>query len=145
MLRALLAAGIRPDIVVGTPEGGNFSPYRRRRAIERLRAAGLHRMADRAEAMRHAIAPRPGGLLAAIDAAPAAGVDFIAHTGPERVVTVGDVWRELPMDKHIVMRHWFVPPQDIPTDRDERIEWLYESWAQIDSRVGENQPIVVGQ
>ncbi|WP_024288548.1 1-acyl-sn-glycerol-3-phosphate acyltransferase [Cellulomonas sp. KRMCY2] len=143
---AALAAGLDGnDALVIFPEGGNFSPHRRRRAIERLRAAGLHRMADRAEAMRHVIAPRPGGLLAAIDAAPDAGVVFIAHTGLERMVTVGDVWRELPMDKRIVMRHWFVPPQEIPTDREERIEWLYEWWARIDAWIGENQPIDVGR
>lgn len=141
---AALAAGLDGnDALVIFPEGGNYSPYRRRRAIERLNAAGLHRMAERAEAMRHVIAPRPGGLLAAIDAAPTAGVVFIAHTGLERMVTVGDVWRELPMDKCIVMRHWYVRPQEIPTDREERIEWLYSWWAQIDEWIEEHRPTVV--
>ena len=50
--------------------------------------------------------PQPGGLLAALDAAPDAGVIFVAHTGLDRMLTVADVWRELPMDKRIVMRFW---------------------------------------
>ena len=56
--------------------------------------------------MRHVLAPQPGGLLAALDAAPDAGVIFVAHTGLDRMLTVADVWRELPMDKRIVMRFW---------------------------------------
>jgi hypothetical protein len=45
--------------------------------------------------MRHVLAPRPGGLLAALDTAPDADVGWVAHTGLERLVTVADVWREL--------------------------------------------------
>ncbi len=77
------------------PEGGNFTPKRRAKAINRLRALGLERMARRAENMRHVLAPKPGGLNAAIDAAPDAGVIFVAHTGLDKMLTVGDVWREL--------------------------------------------------
>lgn len=123
------------DVFVIFPEGGNFTPRRRLRAIERLRSRGLHQMAARAEAMRHVLAPQPGGLLAALDAAPEAGVIFVAHTGLDRMLTVADVWRELPMDKRIVMRFWSVPPKEIPTGRQERIEWLYDWWARIDEWV----------
>ncbi|RYE74523.1 MAG: 1-acyl-sn-glycerol-3-phosphate acyltransferase, partial [Myxococcales bacterium] len=40
------------------PEGGNFTPARRDRQIERLRKLGLHAMAERAETMIHVLAPR---------------------------------------------------------------------------------------
>jgi hypothetical protein len=86
------------------------------------------------------LAPRPGGLLAALEAAPDAGVIFVAHTGLDRMLTVGDIWRELPMDKVITMRFWSVPPEEVPTGRDERIEWLYDWWARIDGWVEENRP-----
>lgn len=136
---AHLATGLDAnDAFVIFPEGGNFTPGRRSRAIDRLHALGLHGMAARAESMRHVLAPRPGGLLAALDAAPDAGVIFVAHTGLDRMLTVADVWRELPMDKRIVMRFWSVPPEEIPTGRDERIEWLYDWWARIDLWIEKN-------
>ena len=90
------------------PEGGNFTAARRDRAIARLRKLGLERMAVRAEEMTHVLAPRPGGVLAALDAAPEADVLMVAHTGLDHLITVSDLWRELPMDKQITMRWWRV-------------------------------------
>ncbi|WP_320067503.1 1-acyl-sn-glycerol-3-phosphate acyltransferase [Micromonospora sp. RTGN7] len=131
-----LATGLDDDdAFVIFPEGGNFTPRRRLRAIARLRSLGLERMALRAERMRHVLAPQPGGLLAALDAAPDAGVIFVAHTGLDRMLTVADVWRELPMDKRIVMRFWSVPPEGIPAGKQERIDWLFDWWARIDEWV----------
>jgi 1-acyl-sn-glycerol-3-phosphate acyltransferase len=138
-----LAVGLdENDAFVIFPEGGNFTPRRRTRAIERLRQRGLDRMAERAERMRNVLAPRPGGLLAAMDAAPDAGVIFVAHTGLDRMLTVGDVWRELPMDKQITMRFWSVPPEEVPEGREKRIEWLYDWWARIDEWIEHNRPEV---
>ena len=59
---AALATGLdEDDALVIFPEGGNFTPRRRERGIERLRKLGLERMAVRAEAMTNVLAPRPGG------------------------------------------------------------------------------------
>ncbi|HEX5596419.1 MAG TPA: 1-acyl-sn-glycerol-3-phosphate acyltransferase [Micromonosporaceae bacterium] len=127
------------DAFVIFPEGGNFTPGRRIRAIDRLRSRGLEEMALRAEAMRHVLAPKPGGVLAALDAAPEAGVIFVAHTGLDRMLTVADVWRELPMDKRIIMRFWSVPPEEVPVGRRERIDWLYDWWARIDEWIEANR------
>jgi 1-acyl-sn-glycerol-3-phosphate acyltransferase len=136
-----MAAGLdSDDALVIFPEGGNFTPRRRLRAISRLRALGFVRMAERAEAMRHVVAPQPGGMLAALEAAPDAGVIFVGHTGLERMVTVADVWRELPLDKHITMRFWSVSPQEVPAGRDARIEWLYGWWERIDAWIEANRP-----
>jgi hypothetical protein len=101
-------------------------------------------MARRAERMTHVLPPRPGGLLAALDAAPEADVVLVAHTGLDHVRTAGDVWRELPMDKRIVMRWWQVPRADIPDDRDGRIEWLFRWWERIDAWIDENRPEDLG-
>jgi 1-acyl-sn-glycerol-3-phosphate acyltransferase len=128
------------DAFVIFPEGGNFTPERRQRGIDRLRKLGLERMARRAEAMTNVLAPRPGGVIAALDAAPDADVVLVAHTGLDHMLTVADVWRELPMDKRIIMRWWQVPHEEIPTGRDERIEWLFGWWERIDAWVAENRP-----
>ncbi|QSB15739.1 1-acyl-sn-glycerol-3-phosphate acyltransferase [Natronosporangium hydrolyticum] len=141
-MAAELAAGLDDnDAMVIFPEGGNFTPRRRVAAIDRLRARGLADAARRAEDLRHVLAPQPGGVLAALDAAPKAGVVFVAHTGLERMVTVADVWRELPMDKRITMKFWSVPPDEVPVDRQARIDWLYDWWRRIDEWVGSHQPV----
>lgn len=120
------------DAFVIFPEGGNFTEHRRRRAIERLRRKGLIDEAEKAERLRHVMAPRPGGVLAALSEAHDADVVFVAHTGVEHMVTVLDVWRELPMDTAIEMRWWQVPAAEVPDGREERIEWLFAWWQRID-------------
>jgi 1-acyl-sn-glycerol-3-phosphate acyltransferase len=136
-----LAAGLDDnDAFVIFPEGGNFTPHRRVRAIAWLRHKGMEEMAERAEAMRNLLPPKPGGLFSAIDAAPDAGVIFVAHTGLDKMVTAGDLWRELPMDKQLVMRFWSVPPEDVPTGEEERVRWLYDWWARIDAWIEEHRP-----
>jgi 1-acyl-sn-glycerol-3-phosphate acyltransferase len=135
-----LATGLDDDdAFVIFPEGGNFTAKRRDRAIARLRKLGLERMAVRAEQMTNVLAPRPGGFLAALDAAPEADVVLVAHTGLDHLLTVGDLWRELPMDKRIVMRWWRVARADIPPDREGRIDWLFGWWEEIDAWIEDNR------
>jgi 1-acyl-sn-glycerol-3-phosphate acyltransferase len=128
------------DAFVIFPEGGNFTPKRRQRGIDRLNRLGLHRMAHRAERMVNVLAPRPGGFLAALDAAPDADVVLVAHTGLDHMLTIADVWRELPLDKQLIMRWWQVPREEIPTGREERIDWLFTWWEQIDAWISEHRP-----
>lgn len=136
-----LARGLdADDAFVIFPEGGNFTPHRRTRAIARLRRLGLDRMADRAQQMHNVLAPRPGGVLAALDAAPDADVLLVAHTGLDHVITVLDVWHSLPMDKQLVMGWWRVPRSEIPASREDRIDWLFDWWQRIDAWVEEHRP-----
>jgi 1-acyl-sn-glycerol-3-phosphate acyltransferase len=129
------------DALVIFPEGGNFTPDRWRRGIARLRKLGLYRMARKAEAMRNVLPPRPGGVIAALDASPAANVALVGHTGVDHLRTIADVWRELPMDKVIMMQWWLEPPDDVPPTSAGRIEWLYGWWAQIDEWIASNRPV----
>jgi 1-acyl-sn-glycerol-3-phosphate acyltransferase len=136
-----LAVGLdENDAFVIFPEGGNFTPERWQRGIDRLRRLGLTRMAARAQRMTHVLAPRPGGVLAALDAAPDADILLVAHTGLDHLLTIGDVWRELPMDKTLTMRWWLEPRAEVPVGREERIEWLYDRWARVDGWVAAHQP-----
>jgi 1-acyl-sn-glycerol-3-phosphate acyltransferase len=130
---ARLATGLdSDDVLLIFPEGGNFTPKRRTRAIERLRKLGLPQWARRAERLTNVLAPQPGGVLAALEAAPEAGVVLVGHTGFEDLDSFLDVWRGLPLDRHLTMRWWSVPPGDVPADREARIAWLYDWWAKID-------------
>ena len=123
------------DAFVIFPEGGNFTERRRLAAIERLRATGLEEMARRSEAMRHVLPPRPGGVHAALAAAPEADVVWVAHAGLDHLFTVADIWRELPLDGSVRMRWWRVPADEVPRDPAEQLDWLYSWWERIDGWV----------
>jgi 1-acyl-sn-glycerol-3-phosphate acyltransferase len=120
------------DALLIFPEGANFTPKRRFRAIQRLRDRGLAAAVRRAEAMRHVLPPRPAGVTAALQAAPHADVVLVAHTGLEHLSTVRDVWRGLPMDKTLHLRWWFIPAADVPRDETQLTDWLYQWWQTID-------------
>jgi 1-acyl-sn-glycerol-3-phosphate acyltransferase len=121
------------DALLIFPEGANFTPRRRTRAIQRLRDRGLLSAVRRAQAMQHLLPPRPGGVVAALQAAPHADVVLVAHTGLEHLSTVRDVWRGLPMDKTLHLRWWFIPAAEVPRDEAELTEWLYRWWESIDA------------
>lgn len=120
------------DALVIFPEGGNFTPKRHARAIEKLEEIDRPDLAARARAMRHLLPPKPTGALTAIEAAPTADVVFVGHVGLERLVTVRDIWRGIPMDADVVAASWRVAAEDIPPV-DERETWLYDHWAVIDT------------
>jgi len=127
------------DAFVIFPEGGNFTERRKIAGVARLRRRGLERMARRSEAMRHVLPPRPGGVTAALSAAPGADVVFVAHAGLDHLFTVADIWRALPLDTTVRMRWWRVPAVDVPRDEAGQIDWLYRWWECIDNWVGTNQ------
>jgi 1-acyl-sn-glycerol-3-phosphate acyltransferase len=129
------------DALVIFPEGGNFTPIRWERAIARLHRMGLHKMARRAARMHNVLPPRPGGVQAALAAAPDADVMLVGHTGVDHLLTVADVWRELPMDKNIAMQWWHERRAAVPTDPEAQIEWLYRWWARVDTWIAENRPV----
>ena len=130
---AELAAGIGDrGALILFPEGGNFTRKRRRRAIASLLRRGHVEYAEKAEGMEHLIPPRPGGAIAAMDAAPHADVVFVAHTGTEHLMSVGDVWRAIPLRDAMTGRYWRVPAGERPNAHDEKVSWLFDWWAEID-------------
>ncbi|MGN9845414.1 1-acyl-sn-glycerol-3-phosphate acyltransferase [Nonomuraea sp. H19] len=132
-IRGLAATMGDQDALVIFPEGGNFTPRRRRLAIRRLEEKGLAEEAERARGLDHLLPPRPNGAIAAISACPSADVVFVAHTGLDELVTLGDVWRKLPYSARITAKWWRVPAAEVPRDRVERIHWLYDHWERIDA------------
>jgi 1-acyl-sn-glycerol-3-phosphate acyltransferase len=134
-----LAAGLDPrGAMLIFPEGGNFTPRRRVRAIRSLRRRGHRAEAERARQMPNVMPPHVAGTLAAIEAAPGADVIFVAHTGVDDLLSAGDLWRHLPMAQPLRARWWRVPHEEIPDNDRER--WLYDWWATIDAWIAENRP-----
>lgn len=134
-----LATGLDPnDALMIFPEGGQVSEARRQKRIQRLRDSGFNEFADRASEWGNVMPPQPGGVNAALTAAPDADMVFIAHTGLDQFQTLGDIWRGLPMDKQLTMRAWRVPRAEVPEGRDERAHWLFDWFETIDAWIEAN-------
>ncbi len=129
-----LAEGLDPDgALLIFPEGGNFTEDRRCRTIERLERDGHADAAERARKMDNLMAPRPGGALAATAGAPDADVVFIAHTGLPDPRSTGDLLRLVPLDHPVELGMWHVPAAEVPSEREEQIDWLFTWWCRLDS------------
>jgi len=92
--------------------------------------------------MPNLLPPRTGGVLSAIAACPSADVIFVAHAGLDRIVTVGDVWRNLRVDQRVSARWWRVPAAEVPRSADHAAQerWLYNWWRRIDAWISQNRP-----
>jgi 1-acyl-sn-glycerol-3-phosphate acyltransferase len=137
-----LASGLdAAGALVIFPEGGNWTPSRWERAIQRLEQLGRRDLAARARQMPNLLAPRGGGAFTAMAACPAADVIFVAHAGLDRLVSVRDVWRNLPVNQTIRAKWWRVPVDQVPRDADHetQLQWLYEWWKRIDAWISANR------
>jgi 1-acyl-sn-glycerol-3-phosphate acyltransferase len=127
------------DALLVFPEGGNFTPRRRLRAIASLRRRGLARASARAHHLRNLLPPQPAGVFAAIDAAPHADLVFVAHTGLDHMQSVRQVWRGLPLTHPVEVTWWSIPAERVPLPEDARLRWLHGNWAEIDAWISRSQ------
>ena len=114
------------------PEGGNYTPERKRSTLRRLWLKGRRRSVAKAEQMPHLLPPQPTGALAALRANPHADVVFAAHTGLGLAAYPPDIWRDMPIGRALHTRMWLVRAQDVPDSPDDQITWLYDWWKRID-------------
>ncbi|MFV9672989.1 MAG: 1-acyl-sn-glycerol-3-phosphate acyltransferase [Acidimicrobiia bacterium] len=134
------ASGLGPkDAFVLFPEGGNYTPKRKKRAIESLDRHGMTDQAEAARALHNLLPPHPSGALAAIGEAPDADVVFVAHTGTEDLTSMGVIWAGSPFDRTIKANYWHVEPADIPAGVEAQTRWLYEQWELVDAWIDEHR------
>jgi 1-acyl-sn-glycerol-3-phosphate acyltransferase len=136
-----LAAGLaETDAMLIFPEGGNWTPRRHLRALNRLRARGRRAEAERAAANPHVLPPQPAGVQACLAARPELGVLIVAHTGLEDLVSPALVWQALPVaGRPMVMRWWRPPPVTAPATATRLGAWLEVQWAIVDSWIDARQ------
>jgi 1-acyl-sn-glycerol-3-phosphate acyltransferase len=135
---AEVAASLDPrGVLVLFPEGGNFTPARRRRALRKLWRKGHRREARQASEMPNVMAPQPSGALAALRGNPQANVIFSAHTGLGLAAFPAELWRKTPIGGTLTTRMWLAPAQDRPADDEQQIEWMYRWWRRLDRWVSE--------
>jgi 1-acyl-sn-glycerol-3-phosphate acyltransferase len=117
------------DALLIFPEGGNWTPDRRRRILTRFRQRGEARRLRAAQAIPHLLPPRPTGTMACLAAAPTAGVVVVAHSGLEEIVTVPTAWRALPLRRPMTMAWWGT---DRPVGPEAGEEWLLAQWEEVE-------------
>ncbi|MBM6403426.1 1-acyl-sn-glycerol-3-phosphate acyltransferase [Phycicoccus sp. CSK15P-2] len=135
-VRAMAATMDRDDVLVLFPEGENWTPSRRTRLIDRLRASGDVRRADRAERLLHVLPPKTRGAWAARSASPRADVMVVAHVGFGELSSARMVWDAMPFfDRPMLVRTWTYRAADVPDEPVAFAAWLDERWSEVDSWV----------
>lgn len=131
-IRDMAATMNADDAFVILPEGGNYTPGRHRRSIEKLREIGRPDLAERAAALRNTLPPRSTGVMTALAAVTMpTDVVFVGHAGLEAFESFGDIWRGMPMDTEIDVRIWRFAAEDVPPPEGQE-EWLFDMWDEID-------------
>jgi hypothetical protein len=125
--------------VVIFPEGRLFRPERLQRTMARLGAENIQRAA-RLATLTSTLPPRPGGVLALLDAMPGTDVVVIAHAGLDRFASFSDLARAVPLRDPICVVAWRIPADLIPTSVADRIRWLDEQWVRLDDWVKLHSP-----
>lgn len=127
------------DGVLIFPEGALFSRARRARVIARLEQSGEDALLRRAASYQNLLPPRLGGSTALLEAARGVDVAFLAHTGLEGATEYRNILNGGLIGRTIRLRIWRVPAAQVPASRDERTEWLFDQWQQLDDWVTANQ------
>ena len=118
------------DALLLFPEGGNWTPRRRLRAIARLRVDRKPEASRNAQLMEHVLPPHPDGVLACLQARPDLVVVVFAHTGLDRITSVAAVWYAIPFRTPMTVGWW--PTVAPPPDPEGQLNWLTTEWAVVD-------------
>jgi 1-acyl-sn-glycerol-3-phosphate acyltransferase len=131
---ALMASGMgRGDALLLFPEGANWTPDRRQRAIHHLWRHHKTQAARAATLMTNVLPPHPDGVFTCLDANPGLDVVVVAHAGLDRIVRARQVWDQLPLTTPMTVRAW--PTAEVPKDKEGRLAWLTLEWAVVDQWV----------
>ena len=132
----LLAEDMHPgEGILVYPEGTRFTEAKLARAKEKI-AEGMPEIAAKADRLQNLLPPRLSGPLAVLEDTVGTDVVFCAHVGFDGFATIGDIWRGKLVGRTIAVRFWRVPADEVPRDREGRVDWLYEHWQELDDWVG---------
>ena len=111
------------------PEGTRFTEERRRQALESIPDDAAR---AKTAQLRHVLAPRAGGAVSLLGAAPETDVIVFAHHGREGLAKVRDVWHGGMVRRTIRVKMWRVAADTLPGNRRARSEWLFDEWLKLD-------------
>jgi 1-acyl-sn-glycerol-3-phosphate acyltransferase len=121
------------------PEGTRFTEEKRARVLTKLREIDPHR-AERAEKLINVLPPRLGGPLALLDPLTPCDVVIMAHVGLDGLATVKHLLDGTIVGGRIRVRFWRIPREQIPEDREARIDWLFDQWELVDRWIATHRP-----
>jgi hypothetical protein len=124
------------DGVMIFPEGTRFTIAKREKILARIKEKGEIRLYEKASQLQHTLPPRLGGALNLLEKNEQADVIFCAHAGFDGVVDLRDFLNGKMIGRTVRVRFWRVPFQQIPLQREERVDWLLANWRQMDEWVG---------
>ena len=131
---AQLGRGLGPTTVAAIfPEGRLFAPDVLARAQARLAAGGDPARAERLAGLRRVLPPRPGGVLALLDAAPGADVVVLDHRGLDDHPRFADLARAVPLRTPLRVTARRIARADVPDDDAGRVAWLDDVWLALDA------------
>ena len=113
------------------PEGTRFTAERRQRALEKIAERDPQRAA-RLEPIEYLLPPKVGGLLAVLDETPQADVVLMVHHGFDGLRLISDIWGGALVNREINVRFTRITSDQIPSDREQRVEWLDGLWLEAD-------------
>jgi 1-acyl-sn-glycerol-3-phosphate acyltransferase len=143
-LRSAVASIEEDGAMIIFPEGGNFTPRRQKAALDRLAERGDDHL-ERAAKMRHVLPPRTGGTLAALEAAMTAHILFVAHVGLDDLLSLSDIWHNVPLNRTVQATYWYAERKPGQTSRAEMVDWLYDQWEQVDEWIEKESSSVFGE
>ena len=113
------------------PEGTFFTEKRKQRIVASLERRDPDH-ADAARAMHYLLPPRPGGTLALLEGAPEADVVILGHVGFEPFGSIPEILRNAGGEHRVRVRAWRIPRSEVPAAREDRIDWLFDRWLELD-------------
>lgn len=130
-IAAMAASADSRTALVIFPEGRLFRDSVRHRLLARLAETDPER-GRRLAGLQNLLPPRPGGLLALLDAVPDADVVVIDHRGFERFRSLTELASAVPVEQPIRIGLRRIARTEIPDDPEGRLEWLDELWLDLD-------------
>ncbi len=127
--------GTREAILI-YPEGTRFTKERLAKA-KKVIAERQPENAERANRLNHVLPPKLGGPIAVLEETAPCDVVFCGHAGFDGLRTVGDIWRGKLVGTTIHVRFQRFPGSEVPEGREDKVEWLYDRWQEVDDWVGE--------
>jgi 1-acyl-sn-glycerol-3-phosphate acyltransferase len=138
-LRSLLDGIGSGESVLIYPEGTRATKAKIARAKEIIaeRRPEISPLANRLE---NVLPPRLGGPLALLEEAGGEfDVVFCGHVGFDGFQRISHIWAGGLVGTRIAVRFWRSPGSEVPATEQERIEWLYARWQELDDWVGEQR------
>lgn len=139
--------GLTEDLGAGEgiliyPEGTRATDAKIARAKEKI-AASQPEISPLANRLENLLPPRLGGPLALLEELGGTDVVFCGHVGFDGFERVSDIWSGELVGKTIAVTVWRCPGGEIPSDRDERVRWLYANWQRMDDWIGARRTAAV--